>query len=131
MSNFPVSSHIKLLPMKDASIIEFFSIPMRLHNTRGVKFSIALILAISKVVFEPKLASTHIKLLPFNICFLDISLNHKSKHICTDILIPFILKTKFALFISPISKNFFSKSDKCIFLYMPFIFPFSIIAAEL
>ena len=109
MSNFPVSSHIKLLPMKDASIIEFFSIPMRLHNTRGVKFSIALILAISKVVDEPKLPSTHIKLLPFSICFLDISVNHKSKHICTDILKPFILKIKSALFISPESKKFFFK----------------------
>ena len=117
--------------MKDASIIGFFSMPIRLHNATGVKFSIALILAISKVVLDPKLASTHIKLLPFNICLLDISLNHKSKHICTDILTPFILNIKSALFISPESKNFFSKSDKCIFLYMPLIFPLSIITAEL
>ena len=98
--------------------------PIRLHNTKGVRFSIALILAISKVVFEPKLASTQIILLPFNICALDISLNHKSKHICTDIHVLFKLKTKLLLFISPELKKFFSKSDKCIFLYTPFIFPF-------
>lgn len=80
----PSLSIIKLLPIKYASMSFVFSLPTLLHNIIGVMFSIALTLAISKVFSPPKFARIHIKLLPFSICFLDISLNHTSKQIYID-----------------------------------------------
>ena len=77
----PDLSKIVLLPKKYASMLDKFSLPTLLHNTSGVKFSIALIRAISKLVLPPKFESAHKRFAPCKICSLDISGNHKSKHI--------------------------------------------------
>lgn len=75
----------------------------------GVRFSMARIFEIWYVVRPPKFAGANRISAPLRTCSLEISGNHRSKHIWTPIFIPSTSKTGFSF---PLSNSFFSKSER-------------------